>query len=59
LWSKSRGSETKLSYIRRVMMENRNMLLVEAFLTEANGSAERDAALLVAGASPAEAGLFN
>ena len=34
------------------MMENRNGLLVETLLTEANGRAERDAALLMAEALP-------
>ena len=34
-------------------MENRNGLLVQTFLTEANGRAERDAALLMAEAIPA------
>src|ERR1700691_4136599 len=53
LWTKSRGSEAKLSYMGHVMMENRNGLLVEAFLTESNGRAERDAALLMAEALPA------
>ena len=52
LWTKSRGSEAKLSYMGHVMMENRNGLLVETFLTEANGRAERDAALLMAEALP-------
>jgi transposase len=52
LWTKSRGSEAKLSYMGHVMMENRNGLLVEAFLTEANGRAERDAGLLMAEAVP-------
>ncbi len=52
LWTKSRGSEAKLSYMGHVMMENRNGLLVETFLTEANGRAERDAALLMAEAIP-------
>ena len=33
-------------------MENRNGLLVQTFLTEANGRAERDAALLMAEALP-------
>src|SRR5271167_2282443 len=42
----------KLSYMGHVMMENRNGLLVETFLTEANGRAERDAALLMAEAVP-------
>ena len=34
-------------------MENRNGLLVQTFLTEANGRAERDAAMLMAEAIPA------
>jgi hypothetical protein len=32
----------------QVLMENRNGLLLQTFLTEANGRAERDAALLMA-----------
>ena len=35
-----------------VLMENRNGLLLQTFLTEANGRAERDAALLMAEAVP-------
>jgi len=53
LWTKSRGSQAKLSYMGHVLMENRNGLLVQTFLTEANGRAERDAALLMAEALPA------
>jgi len=52
LFRKSKGSEAKLSYLGHVMMENRNGLLVQTFLTEANGRAERDAALLMAEALP-------
>src|SRR3984957_1287734 len=52
LLKKSKGSEAKLSYLGHVLMENRNGLLVETFLTEANGRAERDAALLMAEAIP-------
>src|ERR1700680_4368787 len=52
LFTKSSGSQAKLSYMGHVMMENRNGLLVETFLTEANGRAERDAALLMAEALP-------
>src|SRR5580692_3148200 len=48
LFRKSKGSEAKLSYLGHVMMENRNGLLVQTFLTEANGRAERDAATLMA-----------
>src|SRR5580700_1016158 len=52
LWTKSKGSEAKLSYLGHVLMENRNGLLVQTFLTEANGRAERDAAMLMAEAIP-------
>lgn len=52
LFKKSKGSEAKLSYLGHVLMENRNGLLVQTFLTEANGRAERDAALLMAEAIP-------
>src|SRR5580700_8976287 len=37
LFKKSKGSEAKLSYLGHVLMENRNGLLVQTFLTEANG----------------------
>jgi transposase len=52
LFKKSKGSEAKLSYLGHVLMENRNGLLVQAFLTEANGRAEREAAMLMAEAIP-------
>jgi transposase len=53
LFRKSQGSEAKLSYLGHVLMENRNGLLVQTFLTEANGRAEREAAMLMAEAIPA------
>jgi len=53
LFRKSQGSEAKLSYLGHVLMENRNGLLVQTFLTEAHGRAERDAAMLMAEAIPA------
>src|SRR5881396_1921952 len=40
LFKKSKGSEAKLGYLGHVLMENRNGLLVQTFLTEANGRAE-------------------
>jgi transposase len=52
LFKKSRGSEAKLGYLGHVLMENRNGLLVQTFLTEANSRAERDAALLMMEAIP-------
>ena len=48
LYRKSGGSEAKLSYLGHVMTENRNGLIVEAMLTTADGTAEADAALLMA-----------
>ena len=53
LFRKSQGSEAKLRYLGHVLMENRNGLLVQTFLTEAHGRAERDAAMLMAEAIPA------
>ena len=47
LFTKSSGSQAKLSYMGHILTENRNGLLVQTFLTEATGRAERDAALLM------------
>ena len=44
---KGPGKEAKLSYCGNLLMENRNGLIVNAELLEANGRAERDAALLM------------
>jgi transposase len=44
---KSGGHEAKLAYCGNVLIENRNGLVVEAELLQANGTAERDAALLM------------
>src|SRR3984957_18321784 len=52
LFKKSKRSEAKLGYLGHVLMENRNGLLVQTFLTEANGRAERDGAMLMAEAIP-------
>ena len=48
LYKKSKGAEAKLSYLGHVVMENRNGLLVRTMVTQADGTAERDAALLMA-----------
>jgi len=42
---KSQGKESKLSYSGNLLVENRNGLIVDAELFQANGTAERDAAL--------------
>jgi transposase len=45
---KSGGHESKLAYCGNVLMENRNGLVVDTELLQCNGTAERDAALLMA-----------
>ena len=52
LFKKSKGSEAKLNYMGHVLMENRNGLLVQTFLTEATGTAERETAMLMVEAIP-------
>jgi transposase len=52
LYRKSGGSESKLSYLGHVLMENRNGLVVDTRLTRATGTAERDAALEMAARIP-------
>jgi transposase len=44
---KSDGKESKLSYSANLLVENRNGLIVDATAWEANGTAERDTALLM------------
>jgi transposase len=44
---KGAGKEAKLSFSAHALMENRNGLLVDLRLAEANGTAERDQALLM------------
>jgi hypothetical protein len=45
LYRKGPGKEAKLCFMGHALMENRNGLVVDACLTEANGHAERIAAL--------------
>jgi transposase len=45
LYRKSSSQEAKLAYLGHVLMENRNGLVVDTRVTEAQGRAERDAAL--------------
>ena len=45
LYRKGQGKEAKLCFMGHALMENRNGLVVDACLTEANGHAERIAAL--------------
>lgn len=52
LYKKSSGSEAKLAYLGHLLMENRHGLIVDALVTAATGTAERDAALLMLGELP-------
>ena len=45
LYRKADGRESRLCFMGHVLMENRNALAVEAALTHATGTAEREAAL--------------
>lgn len=47
LYRKGSGQEAKLGYLGHVVIENRNGLIVDAMLTQADGTAERDAGLLM------------
>ena len=45
LYRKGKGKEAKLCYMGHALMENRNGLIVDSRLTQATGTAEREAAL--------------
>jgi len=45
LFKKSKGTAAKLSYLGHLLMENRNGLVVNAKVTQATGTAEREAAV--------------
>jgi hypothetical protein len=44
LYRKGRGKEARLCHMGHLLMENRNGLIVDALVTQASGTAERDAA---------------
>ncbi len=52
---KGRGKEAKLAYQGHVLMENRHGLAVNAQVTQASGTAERDAAVALTAAIPSAA----
>jgi hypothetical protein len=52
LFKKSTGAEAKLVYLGHLLMENRHGLIVDALVTAAKGTAERDAALTMLGELP-------
>ncbi len=51
---KGKGKEAKLSYNGDLLVDNRNGLIVNAELLQANGRAERDAALLMLEQAPGD-----
>jgi transposase len=51
---KGNGKEAKLSYSGHVLMENRNGLVANVEVLQANGTAERDAALVMIEAIPGD-----
>lgn len=51
---KGAGKEAKMSYSGHVLMENRNGLVADAEVLQANGTAERDAALVMIEAIPGD-----
>jgi IS5 family transposase len=51
---KGKGKEAKLSYSQHALMENRNGLLVDLRIAEANGTAERAVALEMIGELPGD-----
>jgi transposase len=52
LFKKTRGAEAKLAYMGHVLTENRNGLVVDVRLTQATGTAERNAALEMLSGKP-------
>jgi transposase len=52
LYRKGHGQESRLAYLGHVMMDNRHGIAIDTLLTEANGRAEREAALTMAAHLP-------
>lgn len=52
MFRKGQGKESRLCYIGHALMENRHGLVVDARVTEATGTAERDSAVAMVGEQP-------
>jgi transposase len=52
LYRKGRGKEAKLCHMGHLLMENRSGLIIDALLTPASGTAEREAAEAMLGRQP-------
>jgi transposase len=48
LYRKSKGSEARLAYLGHIVVENRNGLIAEAMATQADGTAEKEAGMIMA-----------
>jgi transposase len=57
LYRKGRGKEAKLNFMGHVLMENRNRLAVQTGLTQATGTAEREAAVAMVAAQAPDGGV--
>jgi len=57
LYRKGQGKEAKLNYLGHVLMENRNGLAVQTELTQATGTAEREAAVEMIAAEAPQGGV--
>jgi transposase len=57
LYRKGAGQEAKLSYLGHVLMENRHGLAVQTALTQATGTAEREAAVAMMAAQAPDGGV--
>jgi len=52
LYKKARGREAKLAYLGHLLTENRHGFIIDTAVTEASGTAERDAAIAMLGELP-------
>ena len=52
LYRKGGGQESRMAYLGHVMMDNRHGIAIDTLLTQANGRAEREAALAMAAHLP-------
>jgi transposase len=54
LYKKAQGREARLGYLGHVVMENRTGLIVDALVTPASGTAEREASLVMMSRRPGD-----
>jgi hypothetical protein len=54
LYKKAQGQEAKWAYLGHVLMEHRHGLVIDTRVTQATGTAEREAAVAMAEAIPGQ-----